>query len=124
MPGVRKLLGSIAWNRPGSPRLGIASNQDQVGYGHLSLTMARMLLRDLARSAADYEPSEPALQLCPHVLEVECICRKPQPGMLLAIMRHYGLGPVDTLYVGNHEVDQGAAARAGTAFCWSQKLFN
>ena len=124
MPGVRDLLGTITWNRDGSPRLGIASNQDQVAYGHLSLTMARRLLRDLARSAADCEPAEPALQLCPHGLEVECACRKPQPGMLIAIMRYYGIDPADTLYVGNHEVDQEAAARAGTAFCWSHELFN
>jgi phosphoglycolate phosphatase-like HAD superfamily hydrolase len=43
--------------------------------------------------------------------------------MLLAIMEHYRVDPGKTLYVGNHEVDREAAARAGTAFCWSQDLF-
>jgi phosphoglycolate phosphatase-like HAD superfamily hydrolase len=43
--------------------------------------------------------------------------------MLLAIMRYYGVGADDTLYVGNHELDREAAARAGTGFCWSQDLF-
>jgi D-glycero-D-manno-heptose 1,7-bisphosphate phosphatase len=123
MPGVREILGGVPWNQEDGPRLGIASNQDQVAYGHLSISMARDLLRDLARSATGVEPADPALQLCPHPLELDCHCRKPSPGMLLAIMRYYGVGADDTLYVGNHELDREAAARAGTAFCWSQDLF-
>ncbi|HEX2251177.1 MAG TPA: HAD-IIIA family hydrolase, partial [Gemmatimonadales bacterium] len=111
------------WNAPRSPRLGIASNQDHVAYGHLSVTTARDLLRDLAHSATDSVPDDAALQLCPHPLEQDCACRKPNPGMLLAIMRHYGIQPADTMFVGNHEIDREAAARAGTAFAWSQDFF-
>ena len=123
MPGVRDVLRLQAWNQAGGPFLGIASNQDQVAYGHLSLATARDLLRDLTRAAAGCVPGDQALQLCPHALEVACTCRKPEPGMLLAIMNHYGVDPGHTLYVGNHEVDREAAARAGTAFCWSHELF-
>jgi D-glycero-D-manno-heptose 1,7-bisphosphate phosphatase len=123
MPGVRDVLRRQMWNQSGGPFLGIASNQDQVAYGHLSLAMARALLRDLAREATDCVPGDPALQLCPHALDAACTCRKPEPGMLLAIMRHYGVAPDQTLYVGNHELDREAAGRAGTAFCWSQELF-
>ena len=123
MPGVREVLQLQRWNQPGGPFLGIASNQDQVAYGHLSLATARDLLRDLARAAAGCLPRDPALQLCPHALEVACTCRKPEPGMLLAIMDHYRVDRGKTLYVGNHEVDREAAARAGTAFCWSHDLF-
>jgi D-glycero-D-manno-heptose 1,7-bisphosphate phosphatase len=123
MPGVRDVLRLHAWNQAGGPSLGIASNQDQVAYGHLSLATARDLLRDLAHAAAGCVPKDPALQLCPHALDAACTCRKPEPGMLLAIMDHYGVDPGKTLYVGNHKVDKEAAARAGTAFCWSQDLF-
>ena len=123
MPGVRELLHGIPWNRQGGPWLGIASNQDQVAYGHLPISLARDLLRDLARAATGVEPADPALQLCPHAVEVDCSCRKPKPGMLLTIMKHYGVDPEHTLYVGNHESDREAAARAGTVFRWSQDLF-
>jgi D-glycero-D-manno-heptose 1,7-bisphosphate phosphatase len=123
MPGVREILGRLPWGMPNGPHLGIASNQDQVAYGHLTLTMARDLLRDLARSATGFEPAEAALQLCPHALDLDCDCRKPKPGMLLAIMSYYGIGPRHTLFVGNHEVDREAAARAGTAFSWSADFF-
>ncbi|MFL5473307.1 MAG: HAD-IIIA family hydrolase [Gemmatimonadales bacterium] len=123
MPGVRDLLTQVPWGSAGSPLFGIASNQDQVGYGRLTITTARNLLRDLAHAAADCQPPDPALQLCPHRLEQECECRKPQPGMLLTIMGYYGVGPDDTLFVGNHEVDREAAARARTSFNWSSSFF-
>ncbi|HYF39291.1 MAG TPA: HAD-IIIA family hydrolase [Gemmatimonadales bacterium] len=123
MPGVREMLRKQPWNQSGGPFLGIASNQDQIAYGHLSYATAQALLRDLAAAAADCVPDDPALQLCPHGLETTCSCRKPEPGMLLAIMDFYGVSPNETLFVGNHEMDREAAVRAGTAFCWSQDLF-
>jgi histidinol phosphatase-like enzyme len=89
----------------------------------LSFTTARDLLRDLARSATGSVPDDAALQLCPHPVEHGCACRKPNPGMLIAIMHHYGIGPTDTMFVGNDEIDREAAARAGTAFAWSQDFF-
>jgi phosphoglycolate phosphatase-like HAD superfamily hydrolase len=44
--------------------------------------------------------------------------------MLLAIMRHYNIDPSETLFVGNHEVDREAAARAGTAFQSAEEFFD
>jgi D-glycero-D-manno-heptose 1,7-bisphosphate phosphatase len=123
MPGVRERLSGIDWNSGRGPYLGIASNQDQVAYGHLTLTMARNLLRDLARAAAGVEPPDAALQLCPHALEQPCHCRKPEPGMLHAIMEHYQVEPRETLFVGNHEMDRSAAARASVDFSWSYDFF-
>ena len=123
LPGVRDRLSPVPWNRQGGPLLGIASNQDQVGYGHLTLDTARALLRDLARAAAGIELPDLALQLCPHRWEVNCTCRKPRPGMLKAIMEYYRVGPVDTLFVGNHEADRRAAAEATTAFVWAEDFF-
>ena len=123
IPGVRAVLSQIHWGTPGGPYLGIASNQDQVAYGHLTLSMARGLLRDLACSAADFQPPDDALQLCPHPLGQDCECRKPNPGMLRAIMDYYRVSPSDTLFVGNHEVDRLAAARAATGFSWAADFF-
>lgn len=123
LPGVRETLCRVRWCEPGSPLLGLASNQDQVAYGHLSLAMARQLLRDLAFSATRSVPPDAALQLCPHSAEMECQCRKPQPGMLQAIMRSYQVAPQDTVFVGNEEIDRQAAARAGTAFLWAGDFF-
>src|SRR3954469_25785878 len=48
IPGVRETLSQLPWDHPSGPRLGLASNQDQVAYGFLTSEMARRLLRDLA----------------------------------------------------------------------------
>jgi histidinol-phosphate phosphatase family protein len=122
-PGVEDLLRSVPWGEPSGPRVGVASNQDHVAYGLLSLEMAQRLLRDLAVAATGNMPAQEALQLCPHPRDAGCECRKPQPGMLLNIMEHYGVGPEDTLFVGNAEEDREAAARAGVTFMWAADLF-
>jgi D-glycero-D-manno-heptose 1,7-bisphosphate phosphatase len=123
LPHVHATLSRTSWGQANGPLLGLASNQDQVGYGHLSVTMARRLLRDLAIAATGTAPPEPALQLCPHPLDVSCECRKPHPGMLLSIMGYYGIQPERTVFVGNDDVDREAAERAGVAFMWSVSVF-
>jgi histidinol-phosphate phosphatase family protein len=124
LPGVAEVLGSIPWSDEGGPYFGLASNQDQVAYGLFSEATARSLLRDLAHAATGLLPPDEALQLCPHRHDEECTCRKPKPGMLLRIMRHYGVAPSSTLFVGNAEVDRLAARAAGTAFRWAADAFS
>ena len=122
-PGVRETLLQIRWGGEDGPLVGVASNQDQVAYGLVSLEMARQLLHDLAVAATGSNPDESAVQLCPHAREAGCRCRKPEPGVLLHIMNHYGVDPAETLFVGNAEEDREAAVRAGVAFMWAADLF-
>jgi D-glycero-D-manno-heptose 1,7-bisphosphate phosphatase len=124
LPGVRETLGGVPWGAPGAPALALASNQDQVAYGHLTLAASRRLLADCARAATGgYAPPDALLQLCPHALDVACDCRKPAPGMLVAAMGHAGAAPRDTLFVGNAESDREAARRAGVRFAWAWDVF-
>jgi D-glycero-D-manno-heptose 1,7-bisphosphate phosphatase len=122
-PGVSEVLHGVRWGTAMGPQVGLASNQDQVAYGLISFEMARRLLRDLAVAATGSTPGEAALQLCPHSQDAGCGCRKPEPGMLLNIMEHYGVRPEDTLFVGNGDADREAAARAGVSFMWAADLF-
>jgi HAD superfamily hydrolase (TIGR01662 family) len=124
MPGVWETLSRISWRSLGAPKFGLASNQDQIAYGYLTIAMARGLLRDLALAVTSTAPPEEALQLCPHPLSLRCRCRKPEPGMLLSIMEFYGIKPAATAFIGNHKVDQEAAERAGIDFIWSEDLFS
>ena len=57
---------------------------------------------------------------CPHHPEagvgdyrVECACRKPQPGMLLAAIARFGIDPAHSLLVGDTPGDAQAAQAAG-----------
>jgi D-glycero-D-manno-heptose 1,7-bisphosphate phosphatase len=120
LPNVRSRLGALG------PEilLGVASNQDHVGYGHLSFEAAQALLAGLLREAAGRDLAAPALALCPHRLEVACACRKPAPGLLLQIMSHYGVPPALTLFVGDAETDRQAAGRARVQFAWAADFFD
>jgi D-glycero-D-manno-heptose 1,7-bisphosphate phosphatase len=123
LPGVAETLRPIRWMAPGGPLLGLASNQDQVGYGHLSEATARRLLGDLALAATGTVPPGPAIQLCPHRLDVPCECRKPAPAMLRRIMSYYGVSPARTLFVGNAPSDRGAAEAARTHYADAREVF-
>lgn len=104
--------------------LGVASNQDHVGYGHLTYEAAHGLLSAALELASGRTVDRAAIRLCPHRLDVVCDCRKPAPGMLLAILEHYGLPASDALFVGNERVDQLAAERAKMPFVWAQELWS
>src|SRR5437762_540893 len=66
LPGVQRTLSAVRWNTAGSPSIGVASNQDQVGAGLIPLATARGLLREMIRQAAGVCLADDALQLCPH----------------------------------------------------------
>jgi D-glycero-D-manno-heptose 1,7-bisphosphate phosphatase len=121
LPGVRDVLENVNWSV--ALRMGIASNQDQVGYGLVRPDVAERLLFDLAREATGGRVTNPIVRLCPHVLEIDCACRKPAPGMLRDIMHECGVGAGSTLFVGNADADREAARRARTRFMWAEDFF-
>ena len=121
MPGVRERLAEIDWSRA---RFGVASNQGGVGLGYLSLAAARGLLEEMAAEAFGVTKAPPgSVELCPHAPHLGCPCRKPNPGMLMRLMRRFGAGPDETLFVGDMDKDEGAARAAGTRFMWAHEFF-
>ena len=51
--------------------------------------------------------------MCPHVDEDECICRKPDPKMLLQALSDFEINPKDTFMIGDHRSDILAGLGAG-----------
>ncbi len=121
MPKVKEKLRSINWES--EARLGIASNQGGVALGYLSAADARSLIVDMLVEAIGYVPSGTAIEMCTCRPDYACGCRKPAPGMLLRIMRHFNIGARNTLYVGDLESDREAARRAGIRFMWARDFF-
>lgn len=80
-------------------------------------------LEDLREAATGARRPDACIRFCPHALEVDCACRKPQPGMLHDIMRHFGVSQSETLFVGNAPSDQEAARRAGVEFARAWDFF-
>ena len=120
IPGVAEKLATIDWTKA---HFGIASNQWGVALGFLTEQTAHRLLMALATTLLQ-RPSPPAaVQLCPHAPEAACTCRKPAPGMLLALMRAHEVLPAHMVYVGNQDSDRLVAERAGCAFEWAWDFF-
>ena len=68
-------------------------------------------------------PPHGSIEICPHAPHLGCACRKPEPEMLLRLMRRFRAAPEETLYVGDMDRDEGAARAAGTHFMWAHEFF-
>ena len=126
-PGEWQLLDDVRPVLAGLPAqalLGVASNQDHVGYGHLTLDEARALLGAMMREATGRQLPDGALELCPHRLEVSCRCRKPGPELLERLLAFHRVGRSEALFVGDAECDREAARAAGVRFAWAHQFFN
>jgi D-glycero-D-manno-heptose 1,7-bisphosphate phosphatase len=121
LPGVREKFTCIAGAQR-EIRFGAASNQDQVAYGLLTERMAVQLIEDLFNEVLGASLT-PVIRICPHPMDAGCGCRKPEPGMLLSVMRDCGATPGETLFVGDTELDREAARRAGVSFIWAWDFF-
>lgn len=121
MPNVKERLAEIDWSEI---RIGVASNQAGVAFGYISYLLARRLLMDSMGAALGWTPPKEVVRLCPHTPGFGCRCRKPQPGMLLDIMRFWGVGPDETLFVGDMESDRQTAENAGIAFEEARVFFS
>jgi D-glycero-D-manno-heptose 1,7-bisphosphate phosphatase len=122
IPGVREILSGIDWGS-GTPRFGVASNQDQIAFELLAEDTAARLLQEMADAAIGAAARDALIRLCPHSAGARCICRKPAPGMLLDLCRAAAVPPARGLFVGNAETDREAARRAGMAFGWADVFF-
>ena len=97
----------------GGLRLSIATNQSGVGRGLMTArdlddVHARMR-RDVAAAGGRID----AVFVCPHAPGEGCICRKPQPGLILAALAAAGIPAEQTLVVGDALRDLQAARAAG-----------
>ncbi|MCD4706237.1 MAG: HAD-IIIA family hydrolase [Candidatus Sabulitectum sp.] len=126
-PDVIERLASFNWTHPGAESgvgYGIASNQGGVGVGYFSENTALKLLEDTFREAFGFSPAEGTVEMCPHVPYGDCDCRKPNPEMLIRLMKLYGISPEKVLFVGDRDADRNAALNAGCDFQWVSEFFN
>jgi D-glycero-D-manno-heptose 1,7-bisphosphate phosphatase len=123
IPGVRERLARIEWGGLRGARFGVATNQGGVALGYLTLAAARRLLAEMVYEAFGVPPPPGSIEICPHAPHAGCACRKPEPTMLLRLMRRFGATPAETLFVGDMDRDEEAARRAGTHFAWAHEFF-
>lgn len=91
----------------------VASNQSGLARGlfdSAALLMMHQKLQDLVATAGGRVDR---IVVCPHGPDDNCACRKPKPGLLLELGRHYGVSLASVPVVGDSLRDLQAAAAAG-----------
>lgn len=122
IPGVAEKCTEL---RASGHKLAVASNQGGVAFGHMSEDEAGFIV---AHAAAMI--SADVWRMCPYHIggSIQAYCRsdfgrKPNPGMLWAIMIELGYLRSQTTFVGDRPEDAEAAQNAGVAFIWASEFF-
>lgn len=91
----------------------VVTNQSGIGRGYFDaptvLALHRHMNDQLAMSGAHIDD----FRHCPHAPGQGCDCRKPAPGMVLALARDWPVDMEKSVLVGDKESDIGAAVAAG-----------
>jgi D-glycero-D-manno-heptose 1,7-bisphosphate phosphatase len=110
IPGA---LDAIALLKRHGWMVGVCSNQAGVGRGIFTEAALQEIHARLHDALAERGVALDGLRYCPHAPATGCDCRKPRPGMLLALMAELGVSPGDAMFVGDQIKDVQAARAAG-----------
>lgn len=94
-------------------RIAVCTNQSGIGRGLLSEADLRRIHEKLERGISDAGGVLHGIRYCPHLPDDGCDCRKPKPGMALALMQALGADPAETTVVGDSLRDLEAGRSAG-----------
>lgn len=97
----------------------VVSNQRGVARGVVSCETLREIEQRIQADLGERGGHIAAFYYCPHDLDADCDCRKPEPGMLLAAARDLDLDLRQSILVGDDETDVEAGHRAG---CFTIRL--
>jgi D-glycero-D-manno-heptose 1,7-bisphosphate phosphatase len=91
----------------------VVTNQSAVGRGLISFETAREINNRLMKTIMEDGGWIDAIYMCPHQPLDKCICRKPQPGLLLQAARELSLDLASAWMVGDAWSDLLAGQSAG-----------
>jgi len=118
LPGRREKLQH--WREQGWS-LFFVSNQSGVASGKLSATQARACFD---RTVELLGVPITDIAYCPHpAFPAGCFCRKPMPGMGIALARKHGLALDQSLMVGDMDSDEQFAKAIGVRYEQAERFF-
>jgi D-glycero-D-manno-heptose 1,7-bisphosphate phosphatase len=94
-------------------RIIIVTNQSAVGRGLITLEDAERINERLVNTIKELDGWVDGVVMCPHKPEDHCVCRKPQPGMLLQAAHEYSIDLGTSWMVGDAWTDLLAGQAAG-----------
>lgn len=93
----------------------VATNQSGVSRGLLTRRVLENIHEKMCRQVQQAGGQIDWIAACLHGPEDECVCRKPKPGLLLQIARHYDVSLAGVVMVGDSLRDAEAANAAGAS---------
>ena len=110
---IKGSLEAIARLTQADYRVVVATNQSGLARGLFDTRTLFAIHETLIRALAQVGGRIDAFFFCPHAADAGCVCRKPQPGMLLEVARRFNVALDDVYMVGDAQRDLEAAAAAG-----------
>jgi D-glycero-D-manno-heptose 1,7-bisphosphate phosphatase len=92
----------------------IVTNQSAVGRGMMTFHEAQKINERLVKTIGEQGGWVDGVFMCPHKPEDNCICRKPQPGLLLQAAREFSIDLAASWMIGDAWTDILAGQAAGT----------
>jgi D-glycero-D-manno-heptose 1,7-bisphosphate phosphatase len=96
--------------------IAIATNQSGIARGYYDLETLHDMHDKMATLLLDLGASIDYIAFCPHLSDDGCDCRKPKPGMLHQIAKHFSADLDNATMIGDTLGDMRAAQAAGTKF--------
>lgn len=93
--------------------IGVATNQSGVSRGLYTEEILADIHKKLLDTVHAAGGKIDAIEYCLHLPIERCSCRKPQPGMLLALAKRFNCSLTDVPFVGDRVSDIQAALAAG-----------
>jgi D-glycero-D-manno-heptose 1,7-bisphosphate phosphatase len=91
----------------------VVTNQAIVNRGMVPRAVVEWINLRMQRAVAAHGGRITAVAYCPHRVDEQCACRKPQPGLLVELARRHGVDLAVSIVVGDAVSDLEAAAAAG-----------
>jgi D-glycero-D-manno-heptose 1,7-bisphosphate phosphatase len=93
----------------------LITNQSAVGRGLITLQTAQTINRRLVEAIHQSGGRIDAVYMCPHAPEVQCACRKPQPGLIFYAALDHDLDLPNSILIGDaiSDIQAGLAAGVG-----------
>ena len=110
---IPRALEAIALLKADGWLVAVCSNQSGVGRGLITPDALDGIHEKLRQALSPLGVRLDGLAFCPHRPEDDCRCRKPRPGMLTDMMESLGVGPEQTVVIGDSIRDIQAGQAAG-----------
>jgi len=109
-------LAAIAQLNKAGFLVAIATNQSGIARGFYSSDVLEAMHSKMHKLLKKVGGKIDYISYCPHGPDGGCACRKPKPGMLLEIAKHFSIEPEKVTFIGDSRSDMQAAKSANMAF--------